>query len=178
MKRRVTRILAIAMTLAAVSTAAKAESYVKAQMGITSPDGMDSGTILVLTYGMPRPDKQNVTYEFEFATTMTEPEEKYTIWGVTTTADLSYSTAAGYMVYGFPFGQKFSTNARIGLIYESLEVTASNAGASASSSETKFGFSFGLGLDYALTERTALTVNYTALRSNIDHTTLGIKYTF
>lgn len=179
MKQNTLKALAVASALIAPFSAAQAEeSYVGAQLAIADVDGMDNGLALALSYGQALPNvHRNFSVEGEFTTTISDPDDTYTIAGVTYRADLSYYTLAAYGVYNHPLNPKLDLYGRVGLLYESVDVSVRDSlGGSASGSDDDLGISLGAGIDYSFSPQMDLTAGVTIIESDINHISAGIKY--
>jgi hypothetical protein len=179
-------VAGLAFALAAAPVAAQqtqgqgplaGRGYGSAQLGISDVDGFDNGLVLVLNGGMGlTPERRGgFSVEGEITTTISEPEIKVS----NGSADLSYYTIAGYGVYTIPATQNFDVRARLGLLYENLDVNTSGqlSGVSIDDGDD-FSPSFGVGASYRITKTLSGIAEYTYIEQDINHFSAGVQIRF
>lgn len=163
------KVLAAAAAIALPLQFAQAQdNSFNAQVVFPDVSGFSGGMGVALGYeaGLD----SNLSVEGEFTTTLSSPDHRYP-WGET--LDVSYYTLGAYMKYTVDVSPEVGLYGRVGLLYESVEVSSDWGG---SASDNDFGFTLGVGADYALSQQLDLTAGFTIIESDINHFTAGIKY--
>lgn len=174
-----------AVAMAGVATTAQAANYASVQLGMADVSGMDSGTAIIGTLGMPMPEvHKNFAFEAEITKALSKPKhtESFSFGGqnYTIKAEADYFTLAGYGVMTFPINPQVDLRGRIGLLYESVKVTIKDDffGTSASGSDSEIGLAFGFGGTYKLSSTRKVIVEFTQIESDITHLSAGVQFQF
>ncbi|QKT03411.1 outer membrane beta-barrel protein [Ectothiorhodospiraceae bacterium 2226] len=153
-----------AMAVTAAPAAAQQDFYGSLQVGIADFVFTESnGLSAVATLGMPlRQFGDNVAFEAEYSTTLSDPE----LGGF----EVSYDTFAGYGVYALPIGEELAIRTRLGLAYERVEIGAA--------SDSNIAGSGSVGFTYQLQNNLRLIADHTVIGTDIANTTVGVQMSF
>jgi hypothetical protein len=144
--------------------------YLGAGVVISDVTDLDNGTALVVNAGKNIGSIPGLSAEGEVTTTISKPEAS--IGGVT--ADASYWTAGAYGVYTLPVSTQFDVRGRLGVLYENVDVK----GDAASGDKNDLQVSGGVGGAFHVTDRFALTADYTRISEDINHFGAGVQFNF
>lgn len=178
------KILSIVAATALVSTSVMAfepdldRMYYGAAVALEDTELDDSGMAAVFTAGVPVMqinDESSVALEAEFTYTFASSEASY--FGSSVEADLM--TLGAYGAYNYNVSSEIFVKPRVGLIYKSMDVTASNSGFGYSASDSEIGLAFGVQAGYNISDTIAVTAGYNLVDgSDITHMTVGAQFRF
>lgn len=180
MKKVVAAAVGAVAMMGAVSSA-NAAGYAGVQLGMVDASGLDAGTSIIGTYGVPMPEvNEYFSIEGEISKVLGKPEHSETFFGNTYTTELDYWTIAGYAALAYPLNDKFSIRGKIGLLYESIKVTAKEDlfGTSVSASDSDIGLAFGFGATYAVSPTMNAIAEFSQIESDITTLSAGVQFKF
>lgn len=179
--RKTATALVGAMAMAGAISSANAAEYASLQLGMSDVTGLNNGSALIGTLGIPMPHVgPHFSFEGEFTKALGKPEVSYVDWfGDRISTEVDYWTLGGYGVLAIPLNNQFSLRGRIGLLYESLDVQFRDTGWAPGNftvSDSDLGLSYGFGLTYKTSSTMKFIAEYTQIESDISHLSAGVQF--